>query len=545
MQVETFNWQKNQPLAEDYIQQKERASALFDSHYKDPSAWEKRAAWLTGSDSRAPHADRKELVRILTNYNQRIGNSVSTLEAIAALEDSETLVVVGGQQAGLFTGQLMVIYKAITLLQLSRQWGEKLQRNVVPVFWIAGEDHDFDEANHLYYLSSQCSIEKLKVEHPTGRRNSVSRLTLSTEAWEKAIHELEASLVDTEFTTSLLNKLKSITAAEGSLTNTFARMMAMLFGEYGLVLIDSDDADLRRLEAPMFERLVNHNVELSQALIRGREQVERAGYLPQAEVRDDAAHLFIFEGEQRLLLHREGEIFTDKKQQYSYTAERLSGLIQDTPEKFSNNVMTRPLMQDYLFPVLATVLGPGEIAYWGLTKEAFHLFNMQMPVVVPRLEFTLMDSSVLKHMSKYDLTIEDVLYRFEDKKRAWLDDQDTLNLADQFGAVRENFRRSYLPLVESLESIHSGIKDLGTKNLAKIMDQIDYLETKAQDAYTISFESSLKQLDRIYVSLFPLAKPQERVYNICAYLNRYGEDWLKQLIETPWTVDGMHRVYYL
>ncbi|MNI35553.1 putative cysteine ligase BshC [compost metagenome] len=177
--------------------------------------------------------------------------------------------------------------------------------------------------------------------------------------------------------------------------------------------------------------------------------------------------------------------------------------------------------------------------------EAFHVFNMQMPIIVPRLEFTLVEGSVRKYMSKYDLTFEDVLYRFEEKKQAWLDDRDTLNLADQFVAARESFRSSYQPLVESLGSIHSGVKDLGDKNLAKIIDQIDYLETKAQDAYKASFDASLKQLDRISLSLFPLAKPQERVYNICAYLNRYGDDWLKQLIETPWSVDGLHRVYYL
>ena len=112
-----------------------------------------------------------------------------------------------------------------------------------------------------------------------------------------------------------------------------------------------------------------------------------------------------------------------------------------TPDQLSNNVMSRPLMQEYLFPVLATVLGPGEIAYWALTKQAFEQFHMRMPIVVPRMEFTLIEGTIKKQMDKYELTLTDVLERFDEKKQAWLDAQDTLQLNDRFEAVKESFRK--------------------------------------------------------------------------------------------------------
>jgi bacillithiol biosynthesis cysteine-adding enzyme BshC len=543
MQVEVFNWKKNQPLAEDYIHHPDRMDVLFESHFKDENSWDRRVKWLM--EAQSPQADRNGLVQSLATYNRLVGNSSQALESINLLHDRETLVVVGGQQAGLFGGPLLVVYKAITLLQLARQMSRKLKRQVIPVFWIAGEDHDFDEVNHIHYLSAKLSVEKLKVEHPTGQRNSVSRLPLSAHAWRDAIEALEATWMDTEFKGALLQKLNDFTAEASTLSIAFARIMAMLFGEYGLVLMDSDDPNIRRLEAPMFEQLIKRNPELAAAFMQGAERVEAAGYTPQAEVSLHAANLFVFEGEQRLLLHREEQLYMDKKREYTYSKENLLERSRTSPELLSNNVMTRPLMQEYLFPVLSTVLGPGEIAYWALTKDAFRLFGMQMPIIAPRLEFTLLESAVIKHMDKYELTLDDVIYRFEDKKQAWLNAQDTLKLSEQFDEVRTKFLESYRPLIESLSAIHSGIKKLGDTNLDKILEQINYLETKASDAHKTNFDSSLRQFDRIQLSITPLAKPQERVYNVCAYLNRYGDRWLRQLIEDSIPVDGLHRVYYL
>jgi uncharacterized protein YllA (UPF0747 family) len=148
-------------------------------------------------------------------------------------------------------------------------------------------------------------------------------------------------------------------------------------------------------------------------------------------------------------------------------------------------------------------------------------------------------------MAKYCLTWDDILHHFEEKQQDWLNAQDSLQLAGRFGAVKEDFQRRYEPLVELLGSINPGVKKLGETNLAKIIEQIDFLEGKAHDAHKTQFDSALRQWERIRLSILPFAKPQERVYNVHSFLNRYGDGWIKQLIETPIPVDGMHRVYYL
>jgi bacillithiol biosynthesis cysteine-adding enzyme BshC len=542
VQLESFYWKGNQPITEDYIHRFDKVKELFEYDPRQADVWKERAAWL--DEGGAPRVDRNGLADALLMYNRRFTNHPAVLQGIQSLRDHQALAVVGGQQAGLFTGPLLVIYKATTLIQAARKASEALQRPVVPVFWIAGEDHDFEEVNHVYALSGQLELDKIKIVSESGGRTSISRLPIHASQWEAALNELDGSLMDTEFKPEWMNKLRDIAAASSTLVDFFAHVMSLLFGDYGLVLLDSDDPRLRRLETELFERLITDNRSINDALLETQAKVRGLGYPIQAEVHDDAANLFIFEQGERLLLHRDGDRFVTKRRGLAFTAQHLLDRLSSEPENFSNNVMTRPLMQDYLFPVLGTVLGPGEIAYWALTRQAFRQIGMKMPIVIPRLEVTLLEGTVQKHMRKYGLSLDDVIYRFEERQKAWLDAQDTLHLEDKFEDVKQLFRQSYEPLIELVSGINPGLKKLGETNLAKILEQIDFLRNKAADAQKSQFDSALRQLERIRLTILPLGKPQERVYNVFAYLNRYGNGWLRGLIEHPLEIDGMHKVYY-
>ncbi|MFH5182821.1 bacillithiol biosynthesis BshC [Paenibacillus sp. TAB 01] len=194
------------------------------------------------------------------------------------------------------------------------------------------------------------------------------------------------------------------------------------------------------------------------------------------------------------------------------------------------------------------MLGPGEIAYWALTKPAFHQAGMTMPLIIPRLEFTLMEGTVQKNMNKYGLSLEDVLYRLEEKQQQWLKEQDTLRLEERFEQVRSQFKDSYQPLVSLIAGINPGLGKLGETNMGKIVEQISFLEQKAADAVRTQFDASLRQFQRIALAVVPGGKPQERVYNILAYLNKYGTDWLYELLDAEageLAADGRHKVLYM
>ncbi|NGZ73871.1 bacillithiol biosynthesis cysteine-adding enzyme BshC [Saccharibacillus alkalitolerans] len=531
---------KGSALGEDYVRG-QHAQELYEYDLRDGQSLRRRAEWLDASRQR-PRVDRNSLVEVLGDYNARYNGSPEVKGSLEKLKDERTLVVVGGQQSGLFTGSLLVIYKAATIIHAARLASEELGRDVVPVFWIAGEDHDWDEADHTYVLTSELEVRRLRMESWHDGKSSVSGVKVPTEEWEKAIAELELTLADSEYKAEIMELLRSELPQSLSLSEGFARLLGRLFGRYGLVLVDSADPALRRLETPMFERLIERNDEFEAAYLRAAERIEAAGYEQQAQAVEGAANLFYIQEGQRLLLYKQDGKFVDRRGTVILTKEELLERLRRCPECFSNNVLTRPLMQDYLFPVLQAVLGLGEIAYWAGTKDGFETAGMQMPILLPRMSFTLLDPSTKKHMEHYGLTFEDVMERFGSRKEAWLAEQDKLGMDDLFEQAKAEFEQLYKPVIERLGELQAGLANLGEINREKIARQIAFLQEKTKQTIARQNEAELRRWDRIYKTLFPLDRPQERVYTVFYVLNRYGLDWVDELMKIEPDLNGGHRI---
>jgi bacillithiol biosynthesis cysteine-adding enzyme BshC len=543
--VEPYCLKNGQQLASDYRQDYAAVQELYVYNPWEAESGTARAAWL--DQHKPPRADRNGLIDALLAFNRKAGNAQVALDRIAQLRDPQSLVVVGGQQAGLFTGALLVIYKAVTILHAAKAAEEQLGRPVIPVFWIAGEDHDWDEVNHVTLLNVQQELTRITLNR-TGadeRRTSVSRIPVRD--WETVISQLDATLLDTEFKADIMGRLKQFADQSATLTDFFAQMMAWLFGQQGLVLLDSDDQALRKLEGPMFERLVTERDTLTSAYLQAKAKVEQLGYAAQAEVSEQGINLFIYNtNEERTLLYRsENGEFTDRKGNWRFCEEELLERATHHPEELSNNVLTRPLMQEYLLPVLHTVLGPGELSYWGLLKPAFAALGMQMPILLPRKSYTLIEGTVAKHMRKYELSFDDVLHRFTQAKENWLRDQDHLGLMALFNDTKEKFRQLYEPVVQSVSTVNPGMAKLANVNMMKILEQMEFLEARSTDAYRSQFDAAVRQWDRIALSLAPQGKLQERTYSVLAYLGKYGDHWLQELLATPSADWGSHQLVYL
>lgn len=542
MKIIPFSRSSGQSLANDYYLDFQKVNQFYEFNPWDEESWAKRAQALDFSHTMA--VNRTELVHSLIRYNDKVNNAAEAFEALEKLKNEKTLVVVGGQQAGLFTGPLLVIYKAITIIQAAKHASEKLNRPVVPVFWIAGEDHDIDEVNHTY-VQAQSEAVKIKLTPREGEaKTSISRLTV--EHWEEALQQLEESLMDTEFKTPIMDELTLFADQSATLSDFFARIMASLFGRYGLILLDSDDPGMRKLEGAMFQQLLEKNELISEAVLRGSDQLQSAGYQPQVEASPQSANLFLFaEDGERQLLQRKGNGFTDKKGEQEYSADFLLDIARNNPGRLSNNVVTRPLMQEYLLPVLASVLGPGEIAYWGMLRNVFDAAGMQMPILLPRREHTLVEGTVQKYIDKYGLTLEEAFDQWEEKKQEWLKAQDKLGLEEKFERAKEQFAELYEPILQAVATINPGIEKLGQTNMAKIVEQIEFLQLRSIEANKAQHEAALRQWDRIRNTLFPLGKPQERVYNLYSYVNKYGHSWLNELVEQPLQLRPLHSIVYL
>jgi uncharacterized protein YllA (UPF0747 family) len=204
--------------------------------------------------------------------------------------------------------------------------------------------------------------------------------------------------------------------------------------------------------------------------------------------------------------------------------------------------LSRPLMQDYVLPVLGVVLGPSELAYWGILGPAFNRFGMSMPLLLPRQSYTYMEPNIVKLMDKFDLTVPDVIESWETRRKQWLSQQDERNLEQQFKEVKEQFAQLYAPILEAVTALQPGLAGLAETNRDKIIEQMTYLESRSVGALAKRHEASLRQWDRIHQSITPMDKPQERIYGAIHFWNRYGPTWLKRWMEVPYELNGGHRL---
>ncbi|MCM3784437.1 bacillithiol biosynthesis cysteine-adding enzyme BshC [Neobacillus mesonae] len=532
------------PLAEHYLRYDEAIHHLYEYDFRDVSSYIARAEWLDRTED--TRVDRQAIVSCLRSYNERLNPHPEVMTSLDRLMQENALVITGGQQSGLFTGSMLVIYKAATIIKAARAAEEKLRRPVVPVFWIAGEDHDWDEVDHTYLMSSDLEVTKIKMPGKYEGRSSVSDVTVDREHWMSAIEQLEGLLPDSEYKPGLIASIKEAVQDEHlSLSDVFAKMVGQLFGTYGLVLMDSADPNLRKLEMPVFERIIEDNDKLEECYHDSASRVVTSGFTMQAEVAAGGANLFYIHEGSRLLLFKENGRFIDRKGYVSFSKSELLDILHKHPERFSNNVLTRPLMQDSLFPVLSTVLGHAEIAYWALSKDAFYRMGLRMPILQPRLSYTILDNHIQKLMDKYDMNFRDIQFSFDEKKDAWLNSLDEFDVNGQFEQLKTSFRKLYAPLLEQLNQIEPGLGRLGVTNNGKIEEQIEYMQKRTKQAIAQRHDASLKQWDAMERALFPLKRPQERLYNVFYYLNRYGTGWLDELMTVPAELSGSHHILYI
>lgn len=534
-------------LADLYIHHFERTASLYSyAPYKQDS-YEKRLDEVAVMRGRV---ERSALTGALRAYNERVNQHPAVQSNIDLLDRADSVAVIGGQQAGIMTGPLYTVHKAISILQLARQQCEILQVPVVPVFWIAGEDHDLDEVNHIWVerdpsISRAKCLERVRFEVRDKRKVSVGQRKLVMEDVEVFLKKAADSHPDSPFKNVWMEKLRELAQQSQTLSDWFAHIFHWLFAHEGLVLFDSAAQEFKQIVAPFYAQLIEKAEAINEAVVEGSNRVEQIGFRPQVGVLAGQANLFIEENGERALLFKQGETFLTKDGKTAYSRKELTDIAYTHPERLSTNVVTRPLLQDYLFPTLSAVLGPGEIAYWGQYGQAFSLFGWNMPVLFPRVGFTLVEQDVRRTMEAFGLSADDAMFRLDAFREKWLNQQDDIGVEALFSELANDVAELHATRTRPVLSLNRGIAELVEKNRERILRELSYLENQVHRTIRLKYDSTLKQFDRVQRSFTPQGKPQERVYNVFSYVNQYGLDWLNTLVREPLDLTQSHYLVYL
>ncbi|RDW17934.1 bacillithiol biosynthesis cysteine-adding enzyme BshC [Oceanobacillus chungangensis] len=539
MWIDPIKLTKQAKLINDYRNNKPEIMQFFDYHPFDN--YQQRIQNLTERTF-----NRSRLTRVLNKINEEWGAPVSTFNNIERLKQENSVVVIGGQQAGLLTGPLYTINKVISIIQLAKQQESELNIPVIPVFWIAGEDHDFEEMNHIH-LPAANRLKKYKVAQQNIEKRSVSNISLDEKLMKEWLDNLFVQLMESEYTKDLYDTMNACLEKSTTYTDFFARVIFQLFDDEGVVLVDSAHPLVREIEKEHFVHMIEAQPKISSGVFRTSAELKQEQYPLGLDVTLDDVNLFYHKNNERILLTRnENQEWIGKQEEVTFSTEELIGIAKDTPSLLSNNVVTRPLMQELLFPSLAFIGGPGEISYWAQLKSAFHALGITMPPVVPRLSLTYVERNLEKRIEKYDLEIEDIVnYGLNDFKNDWLAGKvnpPVQKLADELKAVID---QAHKPLRDIATELRADLSELANKNLLQIHRDVEFLEKRIVSAIKEKYALEISDLDQINLALHPEGGLQERMWNPLPYLNKYGRGFVKETLKQSYSFKEDHYIVYI
>ncbi|UDI78508.1 bacillithiol biosynthesis cysteine-adding enzyme BshC [Staphylococcus taiwanensis] len=463
----------------------------------------------------------RQLANVIKAYMSDLVLTSSQEDNIKALGNGAK-VVIGGQQAGLFGGPLYTFHKILSIVTLSNQLKGEHGQDIVPVFWIAGEDHDFDEVNHTYAFNAKdAKLYKTKYHTMTPPETNVSRYQFDKESMVEALNHFFKTLKETKHTKGLYDMCISIIDTNDTWTDVFKALLHEIFKEHGLLLIDAQFDKLRQLEKPLLKEIINIHDEIDNAFRNTQQKTINSG-LAQMIQTDTNVHLFLHNDDMRQLLTSDDYMFKLSKSGTSFSKKDILNLIEAEPERFSNNVVTRPVMEEWLFNTVAFIGGPSEIKYWAELNEVFKLLSVEMPIVLPRMKMTYMMDRTSKLIKQYDLEVDNVIENgIEEDRAKFIRAQASEKVIQEVEELKKQHAKVYQQLYDEVNDNQDNM-NLISKNNEIHNKQFDYLIKRYLLNIERENEISMKHFRELENVLHPLHGLQERVWNALQIMNDFG-----------------------
>lgn len=522
-------------LFHDYIFAYSRLKGFFHYDHRSLEAFKERIHKIGMTYDQGY---RSASVPVLEQMNRRLGAGEKTMENISGLRKKGSVVIIGGQQPGLFTGPIFIIYKIITILKLSRFIQENTGTEVIPCFWNASDDSSLGQADRLG-LPGGTFDEIVLDTSGISQGTRLSHVRLDISRYEDVVKKMGIFIPGTgageEWERFLQGSLDFMAAGKDnksiSLSDLFSHIVLKLFSEWGPVIIDPSDAGLKKLGLSLLEWDMKNHARIKKSIREKGKSLIEAGYHAQLEPNRDALDFFIGrEGvRSRVSVDTGGKYVLGKDK---YSAEDLLQMAGSEPSSVSWNVALRPLIQDTVFPVAATVCGPGETGYFAQLGGVYRLKGIDMPVIYPRLSATIVEEKICRYVKDIKTGKDLLALDREDAVKKILKDSQGRDLESIIEDLEKGIGSSIEDARDRIEK--KGLDALSSfdrirRNLGK---EIKVLSQKLLSALKKQNQLLVKTIDIIYAHLFPDGMLQERKANIFYYTGRYGMDIINILYES-------------
>lgn len=453
--------------------------------------------------------------------------SRSTELHIELLKDNSTFTVVTGHQLNLFTGPLYFLYKIISTINLTLQLKEAHPNyNFVPVYWMATEDHDFEEINYFNFKGKKLQWNK-KASGAVGH--------LSTDGLDDVYDMLSMEIGMGKNAEELKTLFKKSYLEHDNLTDATRFLANELFGEYGLVIIDGDDRELKKLLVPYAKKDIIENVAYK-AVVQTSQKLEQLqeNYGIQVNPRE-INYFYLKDGLRERIIEKNGSYYINDTD-LSFTKKELMEELENYPERFSPNVISRPLYQEIILPNLCYIGGGGELAYWLELKASFEEMGITFPILLLRNSALVITQKQDDKLSKLNLDIADLFLKqssFINKKIRAISNID-IDFSPQKQLLQEQFQGLYSLAEQTDKSFLGAVKAQEVKQLKGL----DNLEKRLLKAQKRKLKDHVVRITEIQNELFPNKSLQERNLNFSELYLEYGSNLIPVLMNTLKPLSG-------
>lgn len=515
MPTDYISYQKSgyfSPIINDYLDQKISLRSFYHRFPTLANFEEQIQEKQTNFDD----SNRSVLVSVLHKQYQNIDTPVLTKQNIDALAKSNTFTVTTGHQLNLFTGPLYFLHKIISTINLTKELKAKYPSyNFVPIYWMATEDHDFEEINSFNFKGKKFHWNK-ESTGPVGR--------LSTEGLVD-FFEIYALELGSSTNANAIKKLfQDSYLKHNNLADATRYLTNVLFGEYGLVVLDADNPNLKKAFIPFMKEELLYQTSNKKVL-------ETIGKLKNYSVQVNPREINLFYIEDHL---RERIIFENNRYkvnniQIEFSENEILDLLGNHPEKFSPNVILRPLYQEVILPNLCYIGGGGEIAYWLELKSYFDSVKITFPILLLRNSVVLATEKQVKKADKLNLSWVDLFSNKTDLIN--IKTKQLSNFSLDLSYLKEQLRKQFDALYEIANQTDKSFIGALKAQEAKQIKGLENLEKRLLKAQKIKLSTTLERITDLQNELFPNQSLQERQINFSEFYLEFGEQFIQDLIQ--------------
>ncbi len=491
---------------------------------------------------------RAQMAAILRRQNEGFGGGMETERNIDDLKAADCVAVLTGQQVGLFTGPIYTIYKALTAIRIAEELNARGVR-AVPVFWMETEDHDLAEATQRALLTGDHTLRVTDYQDMLFRDSGVPQGSVGCMRFPAnirlVVQDYMSHLADTEWKQEIRCQLESTYKPGATFTQSFGRLLSLILRGSGMIVFDPQDPAAKELAKNIFIKALCDTDAIREGLLQRNQELRSSEFHAQVSVLEGSTTLFYFQDGARHALEARESGFSLKNAGHHFSLDALLDCVQKSPEKFSPNVLLRPIVQDHLFPTIAYVGGSAEVAYFAQIEVLYRLWSRPMPVIWPRNSFTLVGPEISAQLDALKIEVQDCFHGRQPLIEKALHRSGLSEAARGLEEFRRHMDQEFTRIKPGIEAVDPTLATALETARRKILHNVQRMKSHVLRLEAAKGSLASNTLDLLMNHCYPSQKLQERELGIQHFWIRHGPFVLDAVRSSLDIERFSHRVLHL